>query len=241
MSSLYCIPLYRYVVGGATYVGGIENSYDMQNVRGQVRHITELQAKILKHICTTKNSSYLTITRCTHRGRVTVLQSLDSLVRHRLVAKEKIYPDRKKSKLTFRPTQKGMSYSLAYLDTDVDEIQNAHADAESITDYNRRVKTIRDYSLRRKMTNYISRFVLEEDYFLEDGSFKSGLTDDINFGLRFVLYITRDRSFEFGNLFDLKIAELARSIYSVEEQRVLKKALLKLRDNLDLNIKQLPD
>ena len=215
----------------------------MQKQRIPLLQTTPLQGKILKHICTTKNADYLTIMRHTHRGRVTALQSLESLVKHKYVEKKKIYPDRKKSKLTFKPTQKGIFYSLAFLDTDYDEVLSAHADAADMTEYNQRIRLVPDYYLRKKLVNYFSRFILEEDYFTIEGNITSTASEDmINLGLRIgLLYSTRDKSFNFRNLFDPKSVEFLKNIYTTEEQRAFKRVLMKIKENIDTTIEQLPD
>jgi hypothetical protein len=208
-----------------------------------LRQITTLQGKILKYICTTKSATYQTIMGYTHRGRVTVLQSLDSLEKRKYVEKTRIHPARKKSKLTFKPTQKGMLYSLAFLDTDYDEVLKAHTDAAQMSEYNQRIKAVPDYYLRKKLLNHFSRFVLEDDYLTEEGRLKSTSPEDIiNLGLRIgLLQSSNDKSFNFRNLFDPTAVAFIKNIYTEEEQKAFKEVLMRIRQNLDSILNQLPD
>jgi len=234
-----------------TYVVGRNMSYDIQGIFTNIMRKprtppippTHLQQDILKHICTTKDASYKTMVKHTHRSRVTVLQSLDSLVKHTYVAKKRAYPNRVKSKLTFSPTQKGMLYALAFLETDYDAILKAHADVEKISEYNERMRLVSNYELRKRLMNLFSRFVLEEGNFTEDGNLKSTEPEDmINLGLRIGLSLaTKDKGFDFRNLFDPKAVGFLRNIYTTEEQRALKKVFMKIKGNLDLIVNQLPD
>jgi hypothetical protein len=235
-----------------TYVAGKNMNYNMDghyinsNMQKQQlppRQITVLQGTILRYICTTKNASYQAIMRHTLRGRVTVLQSLESLVKRKFVEKSKVYPTREKSKLTFKPTQKGMVYSLAFLDTDYDEVIDAHVEAALMSEYNRRIKAVPDYYLRKKLMNHFSRFVFEDDYFTEEGRLKSTAQEDIiNLGLRIgLLQLSSDKNFDFRNLFDPRTVDLVKNLYTVEEQRVLREVLVKIRQNLNTVIEQLPD
>src|SRR5215210_5102416 len=86
---------------------------------------SELQEKILKHICITANADYKTISKETDRDRITILQSLKPLIRHRYIRPVKLNPKQAKSKLTFKPTDKGTMYSIAYMGVDIDAIRRA--------------------------------------------------------------------------------------------------------------------
>jgi hypothetical protein len=159
------------------------------------------------------------------------------------VVKKRAYPNRVKSKLTFSPTQKGMLYALAFLETDYDAVLKAHMDVEKISEYNERMRRVRNYDSRKRSMVLISRFLFEEGDFTEDGNLKSTERENmINVGLRIGLsLLTKDKGFDFRNLFDPKAVEFFKNIYTPEEQRVLKRDLMKFKDNLDLIINQLPD
>ena len=90
--------------------------------------ITDLQKEILKHVCMKRNADYKTLSKATDRDRITLLQSLQSLNKHRLVYREKDNPNRVKSKLIFKPTHKGRAYASTFLGMDLDDIRNAQFD-----------------------------------------------------------------------------------------------------------------
>jgi predicted transcriptional regulator len=105
---------------------------------------TELQEKILEHICKTKNADYKTISKATDRDRITILQSLQPLMKGHYINKEKLVPDQEKSKLIFKPTQKGMIYSLAFLNVKLDNVLKSYQDICQITGYAEFIKSISD-------------------------------------------------------------------------------------------------
>jgi hypothetical protein len=51
---------------------------------------TELQRRILCHLCTFENASYETLTKEIGRGRTNIRESMESLIRHRNVEKQKV-------------------------------------------------------------------------------------------------------------------------------------------------------
>src|SRR4051794_30833662 len=71
---------------------------------------SELQQKILKHIGTTNKASYRTLIKEIGRDRITILQSVESLIEHyHYIEKRKINPKYQKSRLIFMLTHKGIA------------------------------------------------------------------------------------------------------------------------------------
>lgn len=66
-------------------------------------------------------------------------------MKRHLVRKEKVEPDRIKSKLIFKPTPKCMAYSIAFLGASYDYIVKAHNEAaKQLTDHHAFVNYIDD-------------------------------------------------------------------------------------------------
>src|SRR5215208_6392397 len=88
-------------------------------------------------------------------------------MKRQYVYKQKIDPSRIKSKLIFRPTDKGMAYSIASLGVDIDDVRKAHVNADVLVEYNDLIKKI-DNPLQRKqfereMIKVLARYNLFDD------------------------------------------------------------------------------
>jgi hypothetical protein len=213
----------------------------MQKSKEEYRLTTELQKKILKHICKTQNADYKTISKATGRDRITILQSLQPLMRRHYIYKQKIDPNRIKSKLIFKPTDKGMAYSIANLDVDIDDVRKAHIDADVLVEYNDLIKNIANHIQRKQFEREMIKVLVLYDLFDDKG--KTIITDRKGFlkqGIRIGLFnLTADKHYDPENLFTLQVVERLKEIFSTYELKELKEFLMKIRDNLDLSIKQL--
>ena len=145
-----------------TSVVAVDDKYNFKNT-------TNLQNQILVHICKTKDADYKTISKETDRDRITILQSLQSLMKRHLVNKEKVEPDKQKSKLIFKPTLEGMAYSIAFLDTAYDNVLKAHSEAVRLTTYYEFVKDISYPIQRNRILQHITRKLVENNLFDDKG------------------------------------------------------------------------
>jgi predicted transcriptional regulator len=103
----------------------------LDNIRRRIPVIlslSDLQSEILRHICTTVNPNYGSLVKEIGKDRITILQSLESLIEHRYVVKQKVNPNYEKSKLFFTPTHKGISYAFLNLKVDIKTIVNSSND-----------------------------------------------------------------------------------------------------------------
>ena len=202
---------------------------------------SELQAKILKHICKTRDADYKTISKETAKDRITILQSLQSLMKRQYVYKQKIEPDHIKSKLIFRPTDKGMAYSIARLDVDIDDVRKVHVDADVLVEYNDLIKNITNRLQRKQFEREMIKVLLLYNLFDDKG--KTIITDRKGFlkqGIRIGLFnLTANKYYNPENLFTPQVVERLKEIFNTSELKELKEFLMKIRNNLDLSIKQL--
>ena len=65
----------------------------VQQIPTIIGSFTELQQKILSHIGRTYGANYRTLVEDLQRNRITILQSVESLIKHQYVAKKQISPD----------------------------------------------------------------------------------------------------------------------------------------------------
>jgi hypothetical protein len=202
---------------------------------------TELQKRILTHICKTRDADYKTISKTTGRDRITILQSLQPLMKRHYIYKQKIDPTRIKSKLIFKPTDKGMAYSIANLDVDIDDVRKAHVDADVLVEYNDLIKNIDNRIQRKQFEREMIKVLVMYNLFDDKG--KTIITDRKGFlkqGIRIGLFnLTADKYYDPENLFTPQVVERLKEMFSTYELKELKEFLMKIRNNLDLSIKQL--
>ena len=202
---------------------------------------TELQKKILKHICKTQNADYKSISKATSRDRITILQSLQPLMKRQYVYKQKIDPDRIKSKLIFKPTDKGMAYSIASLGVDIDDVRKVHVDADVLVEYNDLIKKIDNPLQRKQFEREIIKVLVLYNLFDDKG--KTIITNRKGFlkqGIRIGIFnLTADKYYDPENLFTPQVVKRLKGIVGTSELKEFKEFLMKIRKNLDLSIKQL--
>jgi predicted transcriptional regulator len=209
---------------------------DKQNVL-----TTELQEKILKHICETRNADYKTISKATGRDRITILQSLQPLMKRQYIYKQKIDPNRIKSKLIFKPTDKGKYYALAYLDPDYEDMIKANLDVSKYTEF---IKSIPDYTKRKELMYNTAKLAIEHNIFDKKGKLiGSGSREEIfQKGFRLALLESaRNEGFDAKSYFNIQSIESLSKITTPEELKEIKGYFMNMRNNLDLIIKQFPD
>ena len=147
----------------------INKYYYMQRSKNEYRLTTKLQEKSLRHISKTSNADYKTISKATDRDRITILQSLQPLIKHNYVYKEKIEPHLIKSKLIFKPTHKGMAYSIAILGVDIDDVRKAHVNADVLVKYNDLIKNIDNPIQRKRLEREMVKVLLLYNLFDDKG------------------------------------------------------------------------
>ena len=215
----------------------------MQRSNTEYRLTTKLQEKILRHISKTFDADYKTISKETDRDRITILQSLQPLIKRNYVYKEKIDPHLIKSKLIFKPTDKGMAYSIAILEVDIDDVIKAYADADVLVKHNYLIKKIPNPIRRKELEREMIKVLLLYDLFDDNG--KIIITDRKGFlkqAIRIGLFnLTADKYYDPENLFTPQTVKRVKEISHISERKELKDFLVKIRDNLDLSIKQLSD
>jgi predicted transcriptional regulator len=226
LSKTYVLPLFRY------YVGQVDNNRAIK--------ITDLQKEILKHVCMRRDADYKTLSKATDRDRITLLQSLQSLNKHRFVYSEKDNPNRVKSKLIFKPTPMGRAYASTILKMDLDDIRSAQSDDYERRRYDEFIKQVPNPSERKRNERRVMEDLLQENLFDENGNIPD-IDKLLNQLLRTrLLRFIRIKNFDFNELFGTTGAKELKAISTKSELKEFKKLLTLLRDNLDSSIKCLP-
>jgi hypothetical protein len=213
----------------------------MQRSNKEYRLTTKLQEKILRHVSKTSNADYKTISKETDRDRITILQSLQPLIKRHYIYKQKIDPNRIKSKLIFKPTQKGIAYAIAFLGVDSNHIMKAQDDASQIIKYNKFIEQINDSKLRKQLAESMMTKLIEYDLFDDKGSIIiTSRQDMIKQGFRMaILEQAKDKDFDPHNLFNPQSVKLLTKIYNPDELKEFKESLIRIKNNLELTIEQL--
>jgi DNA-binding PadR family transcriptional regulator len=210
-----------------------------QAVKKPHREITDLQKRILKHVCMRKNADYKTLSKATDRDRITLLQSLQSLIKHRLVEKENTSVDRRRIKLIFKPTDKGKIYASTSLGIDDDAIRNAQSDDNERTRYDEFIEKVPDPAERKRNDKRVKEDLLQENLFRDDGNIPD-MDKLLNQLLRVrLLKFVKSRNFDINELFTPVGTNTLKAISAPGEIKEFKKLLILLRKNLDSTIKSL--
>ena len=203
--------------------------------------LSMLQEKILQIVCTRESVTYRTLVEDIHRDRITVLQSVNSLVKQNYIVKQKANPEHEKSKLFFKPTYSGKLHAVFKMKIGIEEILKTEKD-EDICKYFEIIKDIAD-PLQRDMFIQPLRVLFTRPL---SPAFYSKVTqqqvkkDDLKKGLREGIL----RSVESDN-YDVKYLLNDRSIRSLKEllgstdMRELKNSLIQIRNNLSKTIERL--
>jgi predicted transcriptional regulator len=216
------------------YVGQVDNNRAIK--------ITDLQTEILKHVCMRRDADYKTLSKATDRDRITLLQSLHSLMKHRLVYREKDNPNLVKSKLIFRPTPRGRAYASTFLKMDLDDIRYAQSDDDERRKYRDFIKQVANPSKRKRNERLMMKDLLLENLFQDDGNIPD--IDKLLYQLtrvRLLKFVKSRRNFDFNELFGTTGANELKAISTRSELREFKELMTSLRDNLDSSIKCLPN
>jgi hypothetical protein len=204
---------------------------------------SKLQEMILKHICIATNADYKTISKDTDRDRITILQSLRPLIAHQYVMQIRSNPERPKSKLVFKPTDKGMMYSIAYLGVDIDEIRTAQLSQDVLENYKVFLRQVTDLSLRKQLEQYIApKLLVDHASFDEEGNLiASDPRELLKQVLRISLFkLLSDKHFNIEELFKFKKGYLfPRTAVHPTEVELFRDVFVKIRNNLDASLSQL--
>jgi DNA-binding PadR family transcriptional regulator len=210
-----------------------------QAVKKPDREITDLQKRILNHVCMRKNGDYKTLSKATDRDRITLLQSLQSLIKHRLVEKENTSVDRRRIKLIFKPTDKGKIYASTSLGIDDDAIRNAQSDDNERMRYDEFIEQVPNPAERKRNDKRVKEDLLQENLFQDDGNIPD-MDKLLNQLLRVrLLKFVKSRNFDINELFTPVGTNTLKAISAPGEIKEFKKLLILLRKNLDSTIKSL--
>jgi hypothetical protein len=196
-----------------------------------------LQGKILRHLCTTPNANYNTLTKEIGKDRITILQSIESLIKYRYVEKERANPQNEKSKLTFLPTLKGVAGLWKDFPFDLKKMIEIKQDDEII----RYLKFVKDVFKFEHQIPMLSRlfYNIEYNYMRlkrEDTERKKLIKESFTTG---IMELAQRRDYDATRLFNEKGVQRLTKLYSKEELKEFKELFVRTRQNLTTVIERL--
>lgn len=198
-----------------------------------------LQQKILQIVCTEANVTYQTLIEETKRDRITVLQSIESLIKYNYVRKQKRNPEYEKSKLIFKPTHGGKLAALAVVG--LEEILKAEED-EEIANYFQLIKDIKDNSQREKLVKPLLKIYTSLEGFQDKKEAlqrfrKNVLREALIKGIAEIVY---NRNYSAKSLLNDRSIKWLKRLFTPTEIKELKDALVSAGDNIAMTVKRLP-
>ena len=205
---------------------------DMSKSRHPNKLTSVLQQDILKHIVTTRDAGYDTLMVDIKRDRITILQSLETLVKRNYVKKVEIGPYFERNiKFMLKPTTKGIIYSIAFLDVGFDTILKTIGEQNDFVRYNELMKNIVNKSERNEFMKNTAQALIDFDTFDENGEMKITKGEDFfNYGIMMALTgLGRKKSPKSSVYFDNQSIDSLRKIFSVDELKEIQEYYSKVR------------
>jgi hypothetical protein len=200
---------------------------------------SKLQIKILNHICSTSEATYRSLVQVLKRDRVTVLQSLKSLVKYRYVEQRKINPQYEKSKVIFIPTFKG--FGEAWLESSIHskDIVNTKR-TDEIVEYVQFIDSTFLSSQHREMLQFLLSKLAKgysTDYDPDTNDKRNLIKDSFQKGLLALIQST-EYNIDFLSKRETRI--WLNKLYSSRELKEIKEHFIKIRDNISITIERFP-
>jgi hypothetical protein len=200
-----------------------------------------LQEKILKIVCTRRNVDYALLMEEIKRDRITIMQSVDSLAKHKYVKKDKINPEYEKSKLIIRPTFSGKHHAWRFLGVDLEDILRIE-DNEQISAYLEFIKDIHDASQRQNLIRPLEAFITLIEAWTSEGKLEPSQSKEIlKQGLKNgISELAKDRNYNETELLNKRSNEWLKKLFSSQERRDLQHFIVYTGDKLVSTAKRFP-
>lgn len=204
--------------------------------------LSSLQDKILRIVCTTRDATYSTLIQETKRDRTTVLQSVESLIKHGFIEKQKVNPEYEKSRLIFKATPTGKQIAWKYLQMDLEDIMKLEDDP-LVAHYLEFIKDISDPVQRKALLQPLSDLLTSPtawgaDYEETRSIRREIITDSFKESL---LELLQNKNYEAKNLFNTERIKWFKKIFTSKEIKEITEYIRLVADNSNLTIERFPD
>ena len=214
---------------------------------GHDYNLSSLQNKILRLICTTRDASYWTLMRETKRDRTTILQSVESLIKHGFIEKKKVNPEYEKSRLIFKATPMGKQMAWEYLHMNLEDIMKFEDDPQ-IINYLAFIKNISDPAQHKALLQPLSDVLTSPRAWLREGRIESDeevrstrreiLRDSFKESL---LELLQNKNYDAKKLFNTESIKWFKELFTSEEIKEIKEYMRQIIENANLTIERFPE
>lgn len=208
------------------------------------RMISQLQDKILLHVSKTKNPNFSTLeSEISNRSRKTLEQSISSLIEKKLMYRTELR--RGKIRIFFKPTIKGVLYSIGFLGIKVGDLKNRPHNIEQLQDYESYIKETAKEELIDALAISFSQNLINMDFFDDDGNLKTTNPFSLNEQFLRVMLLNdlQNNNFEIKELFRYNKLGLDILKENCNQSGLipLKSILRTIKINLEESVKKLSD
>jgi DNA-binding MarR family transcriptional regulator len=203
--------------------------------------LTRLQEKILRILTTHSRVTYKTLMEQTRRDRITLLQSVESLILQGYVEKQKINPEFERSKLVLRPTLMAKHLAWTSLGVDIENILKIEGD-QDIFDYFELIKDVSDPLQRQKFIDPLSSIITSYGTWKDKGKIDPKLKRDAikeGFCNGIVELVKRPKN-DVGRFFNQITVEWLKKLFSTAELREFSNLFEIMGNNLIRSSKKIP-
>lgn len=195
--------------------------------------LSYLQYSILEHCCKNQGTDYDRLCKEIGKSKTTIIQSVNSLVRYGYIEKHKVNPKREKSKITIKPTYRGMNEAWR-LGVDAEDILK-QVENKDVNDFIYLIKELPDVP-RRYIFHQLAVNLLGSAGWIDEMDKKRLVKDSFNDG---ILESIKDPNFNAQELFNGKIKNWLVQMYSDEDLKKLKEELLTINCKSNSVIREL--
>lgn len=207
-----------------------------KNIEYWLNSLSSLQHSIIQHLTLNPKADYKSISKYVDKDRITIKQSIDSLIKKKYIKQGKENPNREKSKLFFNLTHKGLIYSVAFLDGKINNLKNFKDN--QFHGFLKYLSEIPKPKEAERFKALVCLGFLNYDLFNDDGSMICKNEYDIAKEMFriFLLYKTQDKYFDIEKLFlpEESGFDFMRKNHNINP--LLKKILIKLKENIEKSI-----
>jgi hypothetical protein len=203
--------------------------------------LTSLQEKIIRILTTHSGVTYKALIEKIRKDRITLLQSIESLILQDYVEKQKINPEFERSKLVFRPTLVAKHYAWHTLGVDIEDILRIEGD-QDILNYFELIKDISDPLQRQKFIEPLTLIITSYGTWESKGKIDPELKrDSIKKGFHngITELVQRSKN-DIEKFFNQKNEEQLRKLFSVAELKEFKNLFEIMGNNFIKSSRKIP-
>jgi DNA-binding MarR family transcriptional regulator len=202
--------------------------------------LSVLQQRILEIVCTQKNVTYKKLVKEIRKDRVTILQSIESLIKKNYITKQRVKPEFDKSILVFKPTCSGKSRAASIQNVNLEGILRMEKDKD-IDNYLDVIGDITDTSQRDKFIEPLQKLLtrpMDPAFYNKLQTKKNDLKNAL---IKGILENIQNKNYDAEHLLNERSIRPLRELLGSSDIRELRCLLSNLRNKVNMTIERLPD